>query len=240
MNEPRSAFVRSAFALGLAASAGFSALACATKSSPPAGSPTSASAAPVGAAAPPAHPGSDGAASAAQPPAASSTAAPAESATPPKASSSAFPAQDGWVVETPTSGMRKAQFRLPRAEGDADDGLLVVYYFGGQGGSLQANLDRWCGQFEQPDGKASSDLVKSSTRTVNGIPVHEVDLAGTYVAETAPGSGERVHKEGWRMLAAVFEAKDGPYYAKLVGPAGTIAKWEASFRKFVEAAKPGS
>jgi hypothetical protein len=153
---------------------------------------------------------------------------------------SAFPVQEGWKVETPTSAMRKAQFTLPHAEKDAKDASLVVYYFGAQAGTFQANLDRWCGQFQQPDGRASADVLKQSTREVNGIPVHEVDLSGTYVAETAPGSGEHVHEEGWRMLAAVFEAKDGPYYAKLVGPAATVAKWEASFRKFVETARPGT
>lgn len=155
-------------------------------------------------------------------------------------SPAAFPAQEGWIVEAPSSAMRKAQFRLPRASGDTEDASLVVHYFGGQGGSFQANLDRWCGQFEQPDGKPSSEVLKSSTRTVNGLQVHEADLSGTYVAETAPGSGQHVREEGWRMLAAIFEAKDGPYYAKLVGPAATVAKWEPSFRKFVEAARPGA
>src|SRR5262249_57491265 len=110
--------------------------------------------------------------------------------------------------------------------------------FSGQGGEVKSNLDRWCSQLEQPDGKASSDVLKNSSRTVNGMTVHEADLSGTYVAETAPGSGERVRKEGWRMLAAILEAKDGPYYAKLVGPSATVGKWEESFRHFVDAAKP--
>ena len=88
----------------------------------------------------------------------------------------------------------------------------------------------------------SSDLevLKNSSRTVNGMNVHQADLSGTYVAETAPGSGEHVRKEGWRMLAAILEAMEGPYYAKLVGPAATVAKWEESFKSFVDAAKPGS
>jgi hypothetical protein len=162
---------------------------------------------------------------------------PAASAEKP-ASPAAFPAQDGWVVETPTSAMRKAQFRLPRADKDAADASLVVYHFGAQAGTFQANLDRWCGQFVQPDGKPSSEVMKSSQRELHGITVHEVDLSGTYVAETAPGSGEHVHEDGWRMLAAVFEAKDGPYYAKLVGPSATVAKWEPSFRVFVETSRP--
>jgi hypothetical protein len=182
---------------------------------------------------------SSGANPAATPAAAPAAGAPASGA-PGAASGLAFAAQPGWVVEKPTSAMRKAQFRLPHVEKDAEDASLVVYFFSGQGGDLQANLDRWCGQFQQPDGKSSSDVLKSSTRTVNGMNVHEADLSGTYVAETAPGSGEHVRKEGWRMLAAILEAKDGPYYAKLVGPSATVAKWEESFRSFVNAAKPGS
>jgi hypothetical protein len=136
--------------------------------------------------------------------------------------------------------MRKAQYKLPHVEADTEDAALVVYFFSGQGGDLQANLDRWCSQFEQPDGKPSTEVLKNSSRTVNGMNVHEADLSGTYVAETAPGSGEHVRKEGWRMLAAILEAKDGPYYAKLVGPAATVTKWEESFKSFVNAAKPGS
>jgi hypothetical protein len=178
----------------------------------------------------------------AKPPAAGTSATPpAPAGTPASAkTASGFPAQEGWKVETPTSAMRKAQFTLPHAEKDAQDASLVVYHFGAQAGTFQANLDRWCGQFQQADGRASTEVLKQSTRDVNGIRVHEVDLSGTYVAETAPGSGEHVHEEGWRMLAAVFETKDGPYYAKLVGPAATVAKWEASFRKFVEEARPGT
>jgi len=191
-------------------------LGCATRSSTPS-APPKASAAPAAPATPPAAP------------------APASSA-----AQEGWPAQPGWKVETPTSAMRKAQFTLPHAEKDAKDASLVVYHFGAQAGTLEANLERWCGQFQQPDGRASSDVMKRSTRELNGLTVHEVDLSGTYVAETAPGSGEHVHEEGWRMLAAVFEAKDGPYYAKLVGPAATVAKWEASFRTFVGQARPGT
>src|SRR6266550_4703098 len=51
---------------------------------------------------------------------------------------------DGWVVEHPTSSMRAAQYRLPKAEADTEDAILVLYYFGqGQGGSAAANIDRW-------------------------------------------------------------------------------------------------
>jgi hypothetical protein len=144
-----------------------------------------------------------------------------------------FTPQAGWVVEQPASAMRKAQYRLPHVDADAEDASLVVYFFGGQGGGKQANIDRWAGQFEQPDGRASLDVMQTSMRSVHGMHVDEVDLSGTYVAETSPGSGERVRKEAWRMLASIVEGAQGPHYIKLVGPAATVAHWEASYRRFV-------
>lgn len=148
-----------------------------------------------------------------------------------------FSTPEGWITETPSSPMRKGQFKLPKQGGDTEDGQLVLFYFGGEGGSKEANVQRWAGQFEQPDGRASMEVLQTSSRQVNGMDVYEADLSGTYVAETMPGSGERVRKENWRMLAAIVTTPDGPYYAKLVGPKGTLAYWEPSFRRFVSSMK---
>src|SRR3954471_7816309 len=67
-----------------------------------------------------------------------------------------FKAQPGWTEEKPTSSMRKAQYVLPKADKDSEDASLVVYFFSAQAGTLQANIDRWTQQFEQPDGKNSA------------------------------------------------------------------------------------
>lgn len=151
-----------------------------------------------------------------------------------------FPAQPGWERETPTSALRKAQFRLPRVAGDAEDASLVVFHFGaGGGGGHEANLARWAGQFEQPDGSDSRARLVSSTREVAGLDVLDVALDGTYVAETAPGSGTRVRKEGWRMLASIVASDHGAYYVKLVGPAATVAHWEPSYRRSTAEVRPG-
>jgi hypothetical protein len=72
-----------------------------------------------------------------------------------------------------------------------------------------------------------------SERRVLGMPVHEVALEGTYVAETSPGSGVRVREPGWRLLAAIVESDHGPYYAKLVGPGATVEAHAAGFRAFL-------
>ena len=74
--------------------------------------------------------------------------------------------------------MRVAQYKLPGTDGDPEDAWLVVYYFGAtQGGAVQANIDRWISQMQQPDGSASKDKAKTETSTVNGLKVTSVDVS---------------------------------------------------------------
>ncbi len=144
----------------------------------------------------------------------------------------------GWTARPPASSMRVAEFSLPRVAGDTEDAELAVFYFGGQGGTVQANLDRWMGQINQPDGRASSDVaITSKLKTSTGLAVTLVDVGGTYVAEVSPGSPARFNKPGFRLRAAVVETTSGPYFVKLTGPAKTIARWEESFLAFVKSFK---
>ena len=129
--------------------------------------------------------------------------------------------------------MRVAQFALPRAAGDAADAELVVYYFGGSGGTVDANIERWLGQMQQPDGKPSSAVAKRESRTVNGLKVTLVDVGGTYVAEMTPGSAQRHNSPNFRLRAAVIETPNGPYFIKLTGPSSTIAAAEKAFEQFL-------
>jgi len=145
-----------------------------------------------------------------------------------------FTAPAGWVVEKTSSSMRVAQYKLPKADGDSEDGSLVVYYFGqGQGGGTQANIDRWIGQMHQSDGSESKDRAKSETLTVNGLKVTMVDVSGTYSAEMSPGSGDFTSKPNYRLRAAVVETPKGSYFAKLTGPEKTIAHWDQAFRDYI-------
>ena len=140
-----------------------------------------------------------------------------------------FAAQPGWVTEKPSMSMRQAQYRLPRADGDSEDAELVVYYFQGGGGGVQANIDRWIGQFSKPDGSPVSDA-KTTHTTANGIPITVVDVTGTYMG----GMGsETKSKTNHRMLAAVAEAGGGPWFFKLTGPVKTVSRWEPSFQSFI-------
>lgn len=142
-----------------------------------------------------------------------------------------FTAPPDWIVETPSSTMRRAQYRLTRVNGDPEDAELAVFFFPGEGGSVQANIDRWIGQFQRTDGSpATGDI---SRRASHGIPLTVVDVSGIYLA----GSGmmtETKAKPNFRMLAAVAETTAGPWFFKLTGPAKTVAKWGPSFQSFLD------
>jgi hypothetical protein len=146
-----------------------------------------------------------------------------------------FKMPDGWVSESPSSRMRVAQYKLPKADGDAEDASLVVYYFGpSQGGSVDANIDRWISQMEQPGGGSSKEKSKTETLTVNGLKVTTVDVAGTYTAEMSPGSATHYNKPGFRLRGAVVETPKGFYFAKLVGPEKTIGHWNKAFTDYIK------
>ena len=85
---------------------------------------------------------------------------------------------------------------------------------------------------QQPDGKAIADA-KRTARTVHGLAVALVDVSGTYVAETAPGSAQHVNKPRFRLRAGVVTTPNGPYFIKLTGPEKTVTKWDQAYEQFV-------
>ena len=143
-------------------------------------------------------------------------------------------APDGWVSERPSSGMRVSQYQLPAAEGDTEGASLVVYYFGaGQGGSVNANLERWIGQMQT----TSTEKPKTETTTVNGMKVTLLDVSGTYAGSDMGGGGASSTKPNFRMRAGVIETPRGAYFIKLVGPQKTVARWDQGFQEFVKSAE---
>lgn len=127
-----------------------------------------------------------------------------------------------WKSTPPTNAMRLAQYVLPRAEGDSEDGELVFY--GGIGGSAAANLDRWKSQVTLSDGSSlPAEAYKSETFDVSGIKVTTLDAAGRYMA-TAMGGPGPAPKENYRMIGAVVESAGSVWFFKAAGPSATMAK----------------
>jgi hypothetical protein len=149
----------------------------------------------------------------------------------------AFTASPAWRTRPASSTMRVAEFVVPKVPGDPEDAELIVYFFGSffgrLAGGVDANVDRWVGQMQQPDGSASKDKARRDAKTINGLKVTTVDLSGTYVAEVRPGAAERHNKPNFRLRAAVIETPGGPYYIKMTGPAKTMGAADADFNKFL-------
>ncbi len=146
-----------------------------------------------------------------------------------------FQVPTDWQEETPSSSMRQVELVLPKGRPGDDEARLVVYYFGlGGAGGVQANLDRWYGQFETADGRPASEAAKTESRTVNSLDVTTVELAGRYVAETQPGSGVRLDRPDYRMRAAIVQTSRGPFFFKLVGPETSIDPQAGEWNALVE------
>jgi hypothetical protein len=114
-----------------------------------------------------------------------------------------------------------------------------VYFFGsGQGGSVEANLDRWIGQFLQADGKPSKDAAQVAKRNIHGLMVTTVDVSGAYTGMGGPTAQPGPALSGYRLLGAIVEGPQGSIFFKFVGPAKTVAANKAAFDKMLESLAP--
>jgi hypothetical protein len=134
----------------------------------------------------------------------------------------------------PSNPMRKASFVVPKAEGDTDDGELTVFYFGpGQGGSIDANVDRWVGQFS--DVKPGD--VRRADRQANGLRQHTVELdSGSFSGGMGMGGGS-TPKPNYGLIGGIVETPSGAYFFKMTGPSKTVKKAKADFYALLDSIK---
>lgn len=141
------------------------------------------------------------------------------------------------VRRAPKSRMRAAEYAVQGATPDSM-AELTVYYFGpGQGGSVDANLDRWIGQFRGADGAAlDRSAAKIAERKVNGMGVTTLDLTGSFIPSMGPMMQAQpgAAQADYRVLGAIAEGPEGPVFFKFVGPKATLANAEAAFLALVE------
>lgn len=131
--------------------------------------------------------------------------------------------------------MQKARYLVPPAAGDPEGATVTVFYFGpGMGGSVEANIDRWVGQFKGVDPK----LVKKSERAVGDMTQHIVEIPQGEFSSSMMGMTGGEAKTGWGMLGAVVEAPSGKYFFKMVGPSKSVTGGRAGFMQLLESIQP--
>jgi hypothetical protein len=138
----------------------------------------------------------------------------------------------GWKSSGTTS-MRAATYPVPPVAGDREGAECAVYFFGpGQGGSIQANIDRWEGQFKAPGGKPAP--AKVAKITVHGLPVTAVDVSGEYSGMAGPTATASAAVTGYRLLGAIVEGPGGNIFIKFTGPAKTMAAGQPKFQQLLD------
>ena len=138
----------------------------------------------------------------------------------------------GWKAEEGERPMRAATYTIAPTAGDTANAECVVYFFGaGQGGSIDANLERWKGQIVGPDGKPAE--AKIAKRTVHDLPVTTIDSSGDYTGMGGPMAASKAVHNNYRLLGAIIEGPGGNVFLKFTGPAKTIAASQADFEKLV-------
>lgn len=142
----------------------------------------------------------------------------------------------GWIEETPSSSMRRAQYRIPGSAGAAE---CVVFYFGpGQGGDAKANADRWAGQFHAAGGGPVGDALKTREIKVGDIPVLLVEVTGTYAGGmgSGPAGAERPN---YMLLGAIAKGPDANWFFRATGPRATLEDQRKAFDGLVRSIKRG-
>ncbi len=136
--------------------------------------------------------------------------------------------------------MRLATYTVPAAKGDREPAEFAVFYFGqGQGGTVDANLDRWIGQFTQSDGKPSKDAAKIEHGNFHGLKVTTVDVSGTYNGMSGPMQPVGKPAPGYRLLGAIIEGPQGLVFFKFTGPIKTVTENENQYHKILASLAAG-
>ena len=121
-----------------------------------------------------------------------------------------FQTGEAWKGVEPVSRMARRGLEHRKKKLKAD-----FFYFPGQGGGAQANIDRWLGQFQ---GKPASNTEKIMR---GKQAIHLVEVTGTFMQ--GPPFGQKVPVANTRLLGAIVESDKGHVFIKLTGNKEAVA-----------------
>jgi len=134
--------------------------------------------------------------------------------------------------------MRVATYQLPQRQGKTSTAQCAVYYFGpNRGGTIQANLKRWKGQFSSLSTKPLIHKHPAQPGKKPPFSLVTIDLRGTYLASARPMSSQKTARPRYRMLGAIVQAPRGRVFFKCTGPQKTMAQAFPAFRSLLQSLK---
>ncbi|MFM7808024.1 MAG: hypothetical protein ACKPEA_08860 [Planctomycetota bacterium] len=136
-----------------------------------------------------------------------------------------FPKPAAWKWVKPSAQFRTLQYAVP---GDSE--LIVSVFPAGDGGAVEANVERWANQF----GGAGSVKARVD-RVVGEIRVTRVDFAGDF-----KGMGMAQARTGMLQLGAIVQAPKQAVFIRLLGPAAAVEGARADFEALAAGVRPQS
>ena len=137
---------------------------------------------------------------------------------------------ESWKQVKPRNRIIEAEISVPGKTKDDPTGRLTIMP---SGGSLEANLARWAGQF-RPGAAGQNPEPEIDEETVGTMKLIVFDASGTFVDSPRGPFGPKVEKPKHRMLAGILQTGDvGNYFFKLVGPAELVERHNKAFRKML-------
>ena len=126
--------------------------------------------------------------------------------------------------------MRKAQLAVTGEDGSPAD--VTFFHFGpGQGGGVQANVDRWFAQFGNSN-TSQREEKSGFTRIIH------VQARGTF--QSGMPGGPTTPLENYSLRGAILEDPiNGDVFVKMTGPAPLVESAASSFDEMVRAAAAG-
>ncbi|MDX1969867.1 MAG: hypothetical protein SFV23_22025 [Planctomycetaceae bacterium] len=132
----------------------------------------------------------------------------------------------GWEERPVASEFIQAEYRVSGEAGPARMTLSSA------GGSVEANLERWQGQFQRGPNDAAPER---DTVAVDGVEATIIELNGTFTDGFSKDGPQR----NWCMLGAIIPTGPANFFLKLTGPRETVAAHRDEFREMVKAARLG-
>lgn len=133
-----------------------------------------------------------------------------------------FPKPVAWTWVKPTAMFRTLQYSVP---GEAE--LIVSVFPAGDGGAVDANVERWANQFGGP-----ASVQARGERAIGELRVTRVDFAGDF-----KGMGMAQAKPGMAQLGAIVQGPRQSVFVRVLGPQAAVEAARGDFEALVAGAR---
>lgn len=135
-----------------------------------------------------------------------------------------------WQRVEPSSSMRVDEMVID----PISQTTLAIFIFPKIPGVVEANLERWKGQFKE------ETVVEASEQFNQGqLPITIYEAEGTFLeaAEPMNPAAGVTEKEDHKVLAAIVELNDGAWFFKAVGPKQIIENQKNNFNQLIRSTR---